>query len=72
MAEIEIKGGASEYEAAAIMAVLAHVTEEAISARAALPRRRRPPAWVRAYLDADPEDPLPVVTPDPRGTSNRS
>lgn len=54
------------------MAVLAHVTEEAIASRAALPRRRRPPAWVRAYLDADPEDPLPIVTPDPRGAAIRS
>lgn len=69
MADVEIKGGASEYEAAAIMAVFARINEEAIAARAKLPGRRRPAAWVRAYLDAHPDDPLPVVTPDPRGPS---
>ncbi|CAN5734287.1 MAG: hypothetical protein ABR609_03120 [Acidimicrobiia bacterium] len=67
MAELEIKGGADEYEAAAIMAVFAQINEEAVSSRAKLPLRRRPAAWVRAYVDAHPDDPLPVVSPDQRG-----
>jgi hypothetical protein len=68
----EIKGGAGEYEAAAILAVLAQINEENAASRANLPPRRRPSAWVRAYLDADPEDPLFVVSPDRRGPTPRS
>lgn len=67
MAELEIKGDASEYEAAAIMAVFARMNEEGLVSRARLPSRRRPPAWVRAYRDAHPDDPLPVISPDQRG-----
>jgi hypothetical protein len=72
MAEFEIKGGAGDYEAAAIMAVFARMHEEEIATRAKLPPRRRPAAWVRAYLDAHPDDPLPVVIPDQRGAAPRS
>jgi len=69
--DIEIKGGASEYEAAAMMAVLARLTEEASAWRASLPPRRRPAAWVRRYLGTHPDDPLPEILPDLRGSRSR-
>lgn len=67
-AGFEIRGGAGPFEAAAVAAVVQHVldTERAL-------RQRRPngsnglPAWVRAALPRDPEDPIQWVYPDHRG-----
>ncbi|MGH8928424.1 MAG: hypothetical protein ACRDWH_08740 [Acidimicrobiia bacterium] len=69
MAEIEIKGGAGPYEAAAIVAVFNRLRTEATAARADRPKLPRPPAWVRAYLPAHPDDPMPDVVPDSRGNA---
>jgi hypothetical protein len=71
MAEIEIKGGAGPYEAAAIVAVFNRLLAEAATARAERPALPRPPAWVRAYQTTDPDDPMPHVFPDRRQTSPR-
>lgn len=65
---LEIRGGAGPFEAAAVAAVVQHVleTERAL--------RQRPPAvsnglpaWVRAALPRNPEDPVQWVHPDHRG-----
>lgn len=62
---IEIKGGAGEYEAAAITAVVARIASEAAASRASRPRVPRPAAWVRAYQGFHADDPLPIVSPEP-------
>lgn len=66
--QVQIKGGAGEFEAAALAAVVSHVLE---SEEVALRRRpdpaHRPPAWVRAGWPRDPDDPLDVIVPDHRG-----
>jgi hypothetical protein len=67
MAEIEIKGGAGPYEAAAIVAVFRRLRDEAAAARANRPSPPRPAAWVRAYQPVHPDDPLPEVGPDSQG-----
>ena len=65
---LEIRGGAGPFEAAAVAAVVQHLleTERAL--------RQRPPAvsnglpaWVRAALPRNPEDPVQWVYPDHRG-----
>jgi hypothetical protein len=67
VAEFEIRGGAGPYEAAAIVAVFNRLLAEASAARAAQPGLPRLPAWVRAYQGTDPEDPMPIVSPEHRG-----
>lgn len=58
MKEIEIRGGAGEFEAAVIAVVIDRITQEESAARQ---RRgdRGPglPAWVRAIRPDDPADP---------------
>lgn len=71
MAEIEIKGGAGSYEAAAIVAVFKRLRDEAAAARASRPTPPRPAAWVRSYQPVHPDDPLPGVVPDPQGSPLR-
>ena len=67
MAEFEIRGGAGPYEAAAIVAVFNRLVAEAAAARAVRPGTPLLPAWVRAYQGTDPDDPMPLVTPEYRG-----
>lgn len=67
MADYEIRGGAGPYEAAAIVAVIRRLQEEAAAARAVRPPVPRPTAWVRAYQPAHPDDPLADVGPERRG-----
>ena len=67
MTSVEIRGGADEYEAAVIAAVFRRLLDERAAARATLPPRRRPPAWVSAYLDPHPDDPFDAVRPERRG-----
>lgn len=66
--QAQIRGGAGEFEAAALAAVVSHVLE---SENVALRRRpdpaNRPPAWVRAARPRHPDDPLDVIAPDHRG-----
>lgn len=65
---IEIRGGAGPFEAAAVVAVVHHVLDTEQRKRARRPRDSRlPPAWVRAALPRDPNDPLYAVVPDHRG-----
>lgn len=71
MADFEIRGGAGPYEAAAIMAVFKRLSEEAAAARASRPEAPRPAAWVRAYQPSHPDDPLPSILPDGRGSPSR-
>ncbi|MGH8926027.1 MAG: hypothetical protein ACREA0_02040 [bacterium] len=67
MTAVEIRGGADEYEAAVIAAVFRRLLDERATARATLPPRRRPSAWVSAYQDPHPDDPYDAVTPERRG-----
>ena len=67
MAEFDIRGGAGPYEAAAIVAVFNRLIADAAAARALRPGSPRLPAWVRAYQGVDPDDPLPLVSPDGGG-----
>jgi hypothetical protein len=64
---VEIRGGADEYEAAVIAAVFLRLLEERAAARAVLPPRRRPSAWVSAYHDPHPDDPYDSIRPERRG-----
>ncbi len=64
---LEIRGGADEYEAAAVAAVFRRLLDERAASRATLTPRRRPSAWVVAYQDPHPDDPLRVVRPERRG-----
>ncbi|MDP3984220.1 MAG: hypothetical protein Q8Q52_04340, partial [Acidimicrobiia bacterium] len=64
---LEITGGAGAYEAAAIMAIIARITEEESATLAQRPRRPRPPAWVRSYQGFHIDDPLPVIRPEAHG-----
>lgn len=63
----EIRGGADEYEAAVIAAVFRRLLDQRAAARSTLPPRRRPSAWVLAYTDPHPDDPLSEVKPERRG-----
>lgn len=71
MAELEIKGGAGPYEAAAIVAVFNRLLAEASAARAVRRALPRPPAWVRAYQASHPDDPMPAVLPETRAPGGR-
>ena len=71
MAEFEIRGGAGPYEAAAIVAVFNRLLVEAADARAVRPTLPRPVAWVRAYQDPHPDDPMPDVLPESRKPAGR-
>jgi hypothetical protein len=63
--EVEIRGGAGPYEAAAIIAVIQRLLDEAAAARNRLTAPPLPPAWVRAGRSPEPEDPYAEVVPDP-------
>ncbi|MGH8957294.1 MAG: hypothetical protein ACRDVK_01335 [Acidimicrobiia bacterium] len=67
MTPIEIRGGADEYEAAVIAAIFRRLLDERAAARATLPARRRPSAWVTAYQDPHPDDPYDAIRPERRG-----
>ena len=67
MADFDIRGGAGPYEAAAIVAVFNRLLADAAATRASRPGPPRLPAWVRAYQAVDPDDPMPLVSPEPRG-----
>ncbi|HKZ20894.1 MAG TPA: hypothetical protein VJQ57_12360 [Acidimicrobiia bacterium] len=67
MTSVEIRGGADEYEAAVIAAVFLRLLDERAAARAVLPPRRRPSAWVSAYQDPHPDDPYDSIRPERRG-----
>lgn len=64
--DIEIKGGAGPFEAAAIAAVVDKLrNEEARSGQRSTDTDGRLPAWVRALAPVDdPSDPRTVVVPD--------
>lgn len=66
--QVQIQGGAGEFEAAALAAVVSYVLE---SEKVAMRRRpdppNHPPAWVRAGWARDPDDPLDVIAPEHRG-----
>jgi hypothetical protein len=64
MAEFEIRGGAGPYEAAAVVAVFNRLIADAAATRAIRPGPPRLAAWVRAYQGVDPDDPMPLVSPD--------
>jgi hypothetical protein len=64
MAEIEIRGGADDLMAAAVVAVVQRLIEEEAASRASRPRAPRPSAWVRATWSPDPNDAYPEVIPD--------
>lgn len=64
-ARLEIRGGADDYQAAAIAAVIQRVFEEEDETRARRPARRVPPAWVRLGLATPVTRFVPPVLPDP-------
>ncbi|HEX7100927.1 MAG TPA: hypothetical protein VF377_17025 [Acidimicrobiia bacterium] len=65
---LEIRGGAGPFEAAAVAAVVQHVLETERALRQRPPAgSNTPPAWVRAALPRNPEDPIEWVFPDHRG-----
>lgn len=67
-APMQIRGGAEEAEAAAVVAVVGYVLEMEAAARARRPESHtRPPAWMRAGWPRHPDDPLDVILPDHRG-----
>jgi hypothetical protein len=63
--DLEIKGGAGEFEAAVIAVVLDQIAREEATARQ---RRGSPktglPAWVRAIQPGEPQTPDEIVRPD--------
>lgn len=61
---VEITGGAGPEEAAAIVAVINHVLAIEDVARRTRPPGNRPPAWMRAAMPRNPDDPLDFVTPE--------
>jgi len=61
---IEITGGAGPEEAAAIMAVIGHISDEEASARAVPSQRPRQSAWVLAWRPRQNATPLPSHTYD--------
>lgn len=61
---VEITGGAGEFEAAAVIAVIGHVLETEEAARSRPPVTNRPPAWMRAVMPRNPDDPLENVRPE--------
>jgi len=63
--EIQIRGGAGPYEAAALAAVIVRVLEEEDVLRARRPARDVPPAWVRSGMPEPFGRFVPPVVPDP-------
>ena len=62
---IQIKGGAGPFEAALIAVVLDHITREEDAFRRLPPGGARGmPAWMRAALPEEPDEPLELVEPD--------
>ena len=61
---IEIRGGAGTHEAAAIMAVVAHLAAEEAAAAATPSQRPRQSAWVLAWRPRPAVIPLPSDTYD--------
>ena len=63
---IDIKGGADEFEAAVIAAVLDRISKDERSAQEMRVTRNpsRVPAWVRALMPDDPDRPRDTVVPD--------
>lgn len=63
--QIEIKGGAGEFEAAVIAVVIDRITREEQAARQSRGSRGSGlPAWVRAVQTEDPGHPREVVWPE--------
>lgn len=64
---VEIKGGASEFEAAVIAVVLDKIAQDekrVSQSRQSVPGGRFLPAWVRAIHDHGPGLPRETVIPD--------
>jgi hypothetical protein len=63
--EVEIKGGASEFEAAVVAVVIDQIERDETTARQG-GRDRGPglPAWVRAIRSDDPAGPREIVWPE--------
>lgn len=62
---MEIKGGASEFEAAIIAVVLDQIAREEAAARQGKRRRGNElPAWIRAVQPERPLPPRDLVRPD--------
>lgn len=64
--EIEIRGGAGEFEAAVIAAVVDRIAAEERRAREGWGRSRRLPAWVRALRPDESGATPDLLRPDPR------
>lgn len=62
---IRIRGGAGPYEAAAVLAVVMRLLDEEAAARATLPARPVPPAWVRLGQPRPVARFTPPVGPEP-------
>ena len=63
---IDIKGGADEFEAAVIMAVIEEISRErrvATEGRQSLPDLRFMSSWVRAISGHEPTQPREIVRP---------
>lgn len=65
IADLKIKGGAGQFEAAVVAVVLDRITREEVAARQS---RGTPktglPAWVRVIQRGDPRTPQHVIRPD--------
>jgi hypothetical protein len=62
--DIEIRGGAGEFEAALIAVVLDRITEEEMAARQAPKDGSRPvPAWMLADRPEEPNMPRDILRP---------
>ena len=57
MKDIEIRGGAGEFEAAVVAVIIDRITHEESAARQRRGRGPGLPAWVRAIRPDDPADP---------------
>lgn len=65
MKDVEIKGGASEFEAAVVAVVLDRISREETAARQHRGDRGPGlPAWVRAIMPPDTRRPWEAVRPD--------
>jgi|FLYL01.1.fsa_nt_gi hypothetical protein len=65
MTEIRIRGGAGEYEAAAVAAVVAYLLELEEAAASVPPSSGNvPPAWMRAVMPTQPGTFNPPVFPE--------
>jgi len=63
VSEIEIKGGASEFEAAVVAVVIDQI-ERDTARQGRLDRGPGLPAWVRAIRSDDPAAPREIVWPE--------